>query len=399
MNNNFGKIFSIGLAALLLAPVMAQAQSKIKAGKAVIEALEGKAGKGIANALKGQSNKLSETIDALSKNAQTPAAQYIRGTYRVEVPTEHFVQGNPTQEEFDRVFRPISGDIIDLQVEKVTHATGNDVWMASNNEVKKLATKPGDMILEPSSLSFPVVLSKEKFAELYQPIKGMPNLALHRGNVSMPVEISYITRDWTPAPIRFLRNPNTYKKGDFVVSFYGGLLRRTLPAEEIATYFRGQNISPSNINLLFRAIGPENTLKFLDIPTGKPARYVKSARIQARPAQEGEKIVTVLKDGTQETENIAKDGDWIVTNPGGEQDIVPGEKFVQKYEPAEELGEGWYKPTGLPQTFIQIHRELRIKASWGEQYLGPGSFLNITKPEDVYGVAEEEFKETYELVK
>ena len=83
MNNNFGKIFSIGLAALLLAPVMAQAQSKIKAGK------------GIANALKGQSNKLSETIDALSKNAQTPAAQYIRETYRVEVPTEHFVNAPP----------------------------------------------------------------------------------------------------------------------------------------------------------------------------------------------------------------------------------------------------------------------------------------------------------------
>ncbi len=395
MKNNLGKIFSIGLAALLLAPAVAQAQNKFK----IMEALHENAGKGIVKALEVQSKKLSKTIDAVAQNAEKEAAQYIRGTYRVEVPSEHFLRGSQVQEETDRIFRQIHGDIVDLQVEKITRATGHDVFVTQANEAKLLSTKPGDVILQPSSLPYPIVMSQETFAELYRPIKGMPNLALRQGNTPMPVEISYITRDWTPAPVRFLRNPDTYKKGDFVVSFYGGWLRRTLPAEEIATYFRGQNISPSNINLLFRTLGPQNTLKFLDIPTGKPAHYAKSARIQARPAQEGEKIVTVLKDGTQETENIANDGDWVVTNPSGEQYIVPGEKFAQKYEPAEELGEGWYKPTGLPQTFIQIHRELKIKASWGEQYLGSGSFLNITKPEDVYGVAEEEFKETYELVK
>ena len=195
----------------------------------------------------------------------------------------------------------------------------------------------------------------------------------------MSVEISYITRDWTPVPVRFMRNPDTYRKGDFVVSFYGGLLRRTLPAQDIATYFRGQNISLANINLLFKTLGPQNTLKFLDIPAGEPALYAKSARIQARPAEEG---------------------GWLITDSNGLQSIMSDESFARGYEPAEELGEGWYKPAGIPQTFIQIQRELKIKNAAGqEQVFAPGSFLNISIPEYVYGMTEEEFKETYELIK
>ena len=379
MKKNLAKTFSLGLATLLLAPAVAQAQNKWKAGKQIVEALQGNAAKGIVKTLESQSNKFSKTIDAVAQNAQKEATQYIRGTYRVEVPTEHFIQGSQVQEETARIFRPIHGNIVDLQVEKITRATGHDVFITPTHEAKVLSTKPGDVILQPSSLPYPIVMSQEKFAKLYRPVKGMPDLALRQNNAPMPVEISYITRDWTPAPVRFLRNPDTYKKGDFVVSFYGGWLRRTLPAEEIATYFRGQNISPSTINLLFRTLGPQNTLKFLDIPAGEPALYAKSARIQARPAEEG---------------------GWLITDSNGLQSIMSDESFARGYEPAEELGEGWYKPAGIPQTFIQIQRELKIKNAAGqEQVFAPGSFLNISIPEYVYGMTEEEFKETYELVK
>ena len=133
------------------------------------------------------------------------------------------------------------------------------------------------------------------------------------------------------------------------------------------------------------------------IDAGTPATYVKKARIQARPAQKGETVETVLRNGVYETDNIGKVEAWVVTNPGGEEYIVPGEEFAKKYEPAEELGEGWYKPTGLPQTFVQIPYGIKLKVSWGEQNLGPGSFLNITNPEDIYGVAKEAFEETYQL--
>ena len=133
---------------------------------------------------------------------------------------------------------------------------------------------------------------------------------------------------------------------------------------------------------------------------GPAHMYTKTARIQAVQAQGGEPIETVLADGTRETTNVAKKGDWIVTNPGGEQYIVPGDKFPKKYEAAPELGEGWFKPTGGPQRFVQINENMNVMASWGEkQVLKKGAYLNITNPGDIYGVAEAEFNTTYGLVK
>ena len=82
--------------------------------------------------------------------------------------------------------------------------------------------------------------------------------------------------------------------------------------------------------------------------------FAKFARIQAQCAKGGEVIETVLSDGTKETLNTANAGDWIVTNPGGEKYVVPAAKFPKKYEPCPELGDGWYKPTGGVQKFLEL---------------------------------------------
>ena len=132
---------------------------------------------------------------------------------------------------------------------------------------------------------------------------------------------------------------------------------------------------------------------------GNAKTYVKFARIQAVQANGGEAIETVLADGTVETSNVANAGDWIVTNPGGEQYIVPADKFAKKYEAATDLGAGWFKPKGGPQKFVQIPRDMKVMASWGEeQTLKKGAYLNVTNPEDIYGVAEAEFHDTYKLL-
>ena len=55
--------------------------------------------------------------------------------------------------------------------------------------------------------------------------------------------------------------------------------------------------------------------------------YAKTARISARPGVVGEKIVTTLANGHQETVNVAKAGDMVATNPGGEQYIISAETF------------------------------------------------------------------------
>ena len=141
---------------------------------------------------------------------------------------------------------------------------------------------------------------------------------------------------------------------------------------------------------------PELTNKLF----GEVDTYGKFTRVQAVQAKGGEEIVTVLADGTKETKNIAKAGDWIVTNPGGERYIVDGAKFTKKYEAAAELGEGWFKPKGAPQQFRQIKADMKMMASWGEeQTLRKGAYVNVTDINDLYGVAEQEFNDTYKTIK
>ena len=128
--------------------------------------------------------------------------------------------------------------------------------------------------------------------------------------------------------------------------------------------------------------------------------YAKYARVQAVQAKGGEEIVTVLADGTKETKNVAKAGDYILTNPGGEQYIVGADKFAKKYEAATELGEGWFKPKGGPQQFRQMRYDMTIIAPWGEeQVFKKGAYLNVTDVNDLYGVAEQEFHDTYKSIR
>lgn len=138
-----------------------------------------------------------------------------------------------------------------------------------------------------------------------------------------------------------------------------------------------------------------------NIITDKKAnRYNKSGIIHAVNGTPGERIVTVLKNGLEETENTvgtdAETGvpDWIVTAPTGERYIVKDAVFREKYKPApDEFGA--FIPIGKPIEAVQIHKNIRFIAPWGEeQRLLAGGFL-ILDPGGIYGVAEEEFLKTY----
>ena len=66
--------------------------------------------------------------------------------------------------------------------------------------------------------------------------------------------------------------------------------------------------------------------------------FKKFGLVKARPAVVGEKLTTTLEDGVKETVNKAKVGDWVVTNPSGEQYIISEEKFFGRYDQADEEG-------------------------------------------------------------
>ena len=89
-------------------------------------------------------------------------------------------------------------------------------------------------------------------------------------------------------------------------------------------------------------------------------------------------------------------GDWILTNPGGERYVVNPTTFAKKYEPAPELGKRWYKPTGGVAKFLETTEDMTFVCSWGaEQSIDAGGFINVTSLEDIYGIAREEFFDTY----
>ena len=123
--------------------------------------------------------------------------------------------------------------------------------------------------------------------------------------------------------------------------------------------------------------------------------YAKFARVQATQALEETPIVTILQDDTKETTNTAMPGDWIVTNPGGEQYVVSEEKFSKKYEPAPKLGDSWYKPIGGVQRFMQISEDMDFECNWGVQSIGAGGYINVTDLSNIFGVGADEFVTTY----
>lgn len=97
--------------------------------------------------------------------------------------------------------------------------------------------------------------------------------------------------------------------------------------------------------------------------------FKKQGRVEARPATAGEQITTILASGSKETANTANEGDWIITNPSGEQYIISQEKFLDRYEATSK--DDVYQAKGycraIPNPF---GKPIEIMASWGEPQTG-----------------------------
>lgn len=98
--------------------------------------------------------------------------------------------------------------------------------------------------------------------------------------------------------------------------------------------------------------------------------FKKQGRVEARPAlNSAKRFTTVLEGGAKETVNKANEGDWVVTNPSGEQYIISEKKFLGRYEAADE--KGIYAAKGycraIPNPF---GKPIEIMASWGSPQTG-----------------------------
>lgn len=139
----------------------------------------------------------------------------------------------------------------------------------------------------------------------------------------------------------------------------------------------------------FKRIEPQSYFK----PTNT-ITIQKTASVTAIQAQGGEPIETVMKNGLVETTNVAKPGDFIITNPSGERYVVPEGKFNARYDPA---GDGHYVPKSNPLQAMRLREDVEFKTRWGDMKIVKGGVLVRNGPDDLHGIQSSEFRETYSV--
>ena len=132
--------------------------------------------------------------------------------------------------------------------------------------------------------------------------------------------------------------------------------------------------------------------------------FKKQGQVEARPAVLGERVTTTLASGANETVNTANEGDWVMTNPSGEQYIISEKKFLGRYEVTDEAGV--YSAKGYCRAIKNpFGKPIEIMASWGEPQTGDENCM-VADVSDADGNLEGEpyiievkaFAETYKQV-
>jgi len=133
-----------------------------------------------------------------------------------------------------------------------------------------------------------------------------------------------------------------------------------------------------------------NSIDFEDAATFKKTSRIDSKSIEV--SQEDQEIVTII-DGIEETRNTAHAGDRIITGPQGERYVIEEEKFEKLYEQNPESPEE-FRSKGDVQA-IHLTEDVSFEAPWGEQmHIEAGGVL-VKNGDDIYGIEEKAFAQTY----
>ena len=146
-----------------------------------------------------------------------------------------------------------------------------------------------------------------------------------------------------------------------------------------------------------------------------PVTAVKFARIVARQGEVGEEVISYSQDGIiEKTAKVELDattqkpgwvatkvdekGEAIVDEFGHKNEwIISDSTFQKKYEVDPE-NPALFKPKGGPQRFVQLPINVTV-TQWGsEMNIAAGGWLNVTNLDDVYGISQRDFEDTYRIV-
>lgn len=157
----------------------------------------------------------------------------------------------------------------------------------------------------------------------------------------------------------------------------------------------------------------------LEKGTMVPFQAEKYTRIIARPGVFGEEIISwsVNEKGEPIKERVNRvkidpetgNPGWVVTkissdgivlidaNGHDNSWIIGDKKFREKYE-IDNPELGIFKPVGSVQTFVKIDKDIILSQWESEMKIARGGYINITNPEDMYGISERDFLDTYRVV-
>lgn len=146
----------------------------------------------------------------------------------------------------------------------------------------------------------------------------------------------------------------------------------------------------------------------------------KSGYIMVEAVMEHREVEVWTKDGNLETIEHAYAGDLVATScDKAGKSVIDKFGHVNSWKIAEDVlrkkydfdvddyndnGKTLCTPKGGVQTFKRLTEDTTFMKPWGEggalvpQHIAAGGWANVTDPADVYGIAEDEFAETYEII-
>ncbi len=148
-------------------------------------------------------------------------------------------------------------------------------------------------------------------------------------------------------------------------------------------------LAAAEAQTVYKEIDPKGTSFAGAAVFRKTARLAQDKIEVAKAEQE---VVTVLA-GKPETKNVAKPGDYIVTGSLGERYVIAGNRFDRLYEP-DPGRPGEFRSKGTVQAVL-LTEPVTFKAPWGEQQRIDAGGVLVKNGDDIYGIAEAAFAETY----
>lgn len=278
-----------------------------------------------------------------------------------------------------------------------------------------------DVVVMTSTQDHMFVQAKKKFLANHEECEGsmeVPNFKTYR-----PINQRVVAVTMTPQRLQEMKDTLGRKWDD---NEFGFTIR---PYDIVSTQkfdMSGPLITMRREEFFMAYAAPmdwsqEHVLNELQDDLGRAKTYHKYRKVYARPAVEGEEIVTRCLDGRKETKNIAEKGAFVVQNQTSAQEeyILTKKKFKDRHEKLEDqpercpVGEDYkeYEPIGEVLGIEMTTARMRAMGWHREGYFAPdwGGFMICLEndfivcptsgKQEVYRIARTEFFDTYTLKK